>query len=60
MLGLLTPAKHARQITGYAEAFVVSHGRLDAGMADMTKSFALDVLANRVRAMIEALAALAS
>ncbi|WP_409564521.1 PAS domain-containing protein [Methylobacterium sp. J-088] len=47
-------------ITGYAEASVISHGHLDAGMAVMTKPFALDVLANRVRAMIKAPTAIAS
>ena len=40
-------------ITGYAETAVISHGHLEEGMAVVTKPFALDVLANRIRGMIE-------
>ncbi len=36
-------------ITGYAENAVVSHGHLDAGMHVLTKPFALDALATRVK-----------
>ena len=39
-------------ITGYAENAVVSHGHLEQGMAIVTKPFALDVLANRVKDLI--------
>ena len=40
-------------ITGYAETAVVSHGHLEQGMAILTKPFAIEVLANRVKEMIE-------
>ena len=39
-------------ITGYAETAVISHGYLDKGMAVITKPFAMDVLANRIKEMI--------
>jgi PAS domain S-box-containing protein len=41
-------------ITGYAENAVLSHGHLDPGMHVMTKPFAMDALAARIRALIEA------
>jgi DNA-binding response OmpR family regulator len=41
-------------ITGYAENAVLSHGHLDQGMHVMTKPFAMDVLASRIRELIEA------
>jgi PAS domain S-box-containing protein len=41
-------------ITGYAENAVLSHGHLDPGMHVMTKPFAMDVLATRIRELIEA------
>jgi CheY-like chemotaxis protein len=40
-------------ITGYAENAVLSHGHLDAGMHVLTKPFAMDVLATRIRDLIE-------
>jgi CheY-like chemotaxis protein len=40
-------------ITGYAENAVLSHGHLDAGMHIMTKPFAMDALATRIRDLIE-------
>ena len=41
-------------ITGYAENAVLSHGHLDPGMHVMTKPFAMDALATRIRDLIEA------
>jgi PAS domain S-box-containing protein len=41
-------------ITGYAENAVLSHGHLDPGMHVLTKPFAMDVLATRIRELIEA------
>ena len=40
-------------ITGYAENAVLSHGHLENGMQVMTKPFAMDALATRIRDMIE-------
>jgi CheY-like chemotaxis protein len=40
-------------ITGYAENAVLSHGHLDAGMHVVTKTFAIDTLAARIRKPIE-------
>jgi PAS domain S-box-containing protein len=39
-------------ITGYAENAVLSHGHLDGGMHIMTKPFAMDALASRIRELI--------
>ena len=39
-------------ITGYAENSVLNDGRLALGMAVMTKPFAIDALATRIREMI--------
>jgi PAS domain S-box-containing protein len=39
-------------ITGYAENAVLSHGHLDPGMHVMTKPFAMDALASRIRELI--------
>ena len=39
-------------ITGFAENAVVSHGHLDAGMHVLTKPFAMDTLASRIRDVI--------
>jgi CheY-like chemotaxis protein len=39
-------------ITGYAENAVLSHGHLDRGMHVMTKPFAMDALATRIRELI--------
>jgi signal transduction histidine kinase/DNA-binding response OmpR family regulator len=40
-------------ITGYAENAVVGNGHLEPGMQVITKPFAIDALANRVRDMID-------
>ena len=40
-------------ITGYAENAVVGNGLLEPGMQVLTKPFAMDVLAARVRAIVE-------
>ena len=41
-------------ITGYAENAVVGNGHLDAGMQVITKPFAIDALAARIREMLAA------
>jgi CheY-like chemotaxis protein len=40
-------------ITGYAQNAAIGNGVLEPGMAMMTKPFALDALAAKIRAMIE-------
>ncbi len=40
-------------ITGYAENAVLSHGHLDPGMHVLTKPFALEVLASRIKELID-------
>jgi CheY-like chemotaxis protein len=40
-------------ITGFAENAVLSHGHLDPGMHVMTKPFAMEALATRIRELIE-------
>ncbi len=40
-------------ITGYAENSVLSHGQLEPGMHVMTKPFAMEALASRIRELIE-------
>lgn len=40
-------------ITGYAENAVLSHGHLDPGMHVLTKPFAMDALAGRIKDLIE-------
>jgi PAS domain S-box-containing protein len=40
-------------ITGYAENAVLSHGHLDPGMHVLTKPFAMDELARRVKAILD-------
>ena len=47
-------------ITGYAESAVLSHGHLEAGMHVMTKPFAMEALATRIRGLIGDGAALAA
>ena len=39
-------------ITGYAENAVLSHGHLDPGMQVVTKPFAMEALASRIRELI--------
>ena len=41
-------------ITGYAENAVLSHGHLDPGMHVLTKPFAMETLASRIRELIDA------
>ena len=41
-------------ITGYAENAILGHGQLDPGMAVLTKPFAMETMAARIRSMIEA------
>ena len=40
-------------ITGYAETAVFSHGHLEKNMAVITKPFAMDVLTDRIRKLID-------
>ncbi len=40
-------------ITGYAENAVLSHGHLDPGMHVLTKPFAMEVIASRIKNLIE-------
>jgi PAS domain S-box-containing protein len=49
----LRPGLKVLFITGYAENAVLSHGHLDPGMHVMTKPFAMDALASRIRELIE-------
>jgi PAS domain S-box-containing protein len=39
-------------ITGYAENAVLSHGHINAGMHVLTKPFAMEVLASRIRGLL--------
>ena len=39
-------------VTGYAENAVLSHGHLDPGMHVMTKPFAMEALASRIKSLI--------
>ena len=39
-------------ITGYAENAVLSHGHLDPGMHVLTKPFAIETLASRIKDLI--------
>jgi hypothetical protein len=39
-------------ITGYAENAVIGNGQLEPGMHLLTKPFAMDVLARRIREVI--------
>ena len=41
-------------ITGYAENAVLGNGHLAPGMTVMTKPFAIDAMAARIRSLIEA------
>ena len=40
-------------ITGYAESTIMGEKHLTPGMSVLTKPFSLDVLANRIRGLIE-------
>lgn len=48
----LRPGLKVLFITGYAENAVLSRGHLEPGMHVLTKPFALDVLAQRIKALI--------
>jgi CheY-like chemotaxis protein len=50
---LLRPDLKVLFITGYVENAAVDNGLLAPGMQVMTKPFAMDALANKVRSMIE-------
>jgi PAS domain S-box-containing protein len=50
----LRPGLKVLFITGYAENAVLSHGHLDPGMHVMTKPFAMDALASRIKDLITA------
>ena len=50
---LARPGLKVLFITGYAEQATFGTGRLDPGMQMITKPFAIDALAARIRAMIE-------
>jgi hypothetical protein len=41
-------------MTGYAENATIANGFLDPSMSMITKPFAIDTLATRIRGMIEA------
>lgn len=49
---VLRPGLKVLFITGYAEQAVVGNGRLDAGMHVLTKPFALETLAGRIKDLI--------
>ncbi len=49
---VLRPGLKVLFITGYAENAVVGNGQLDPGMQVLTKPFAMDVLASRIRNLI--------
>ena len=50
----LRPGLKVLFITGYAENAVLSHGHLDPGMHVVTKPFAMDALASRIKELITA------
>ena len=50
---VLRPGLKVLFITGYADNAVIGDGRLDPGMQVLTKPFAMDVLARRIRGIIE-------
>jgi CheY-like chemotaxis protein len=39
-------------ITGYAEASLLTHGQLEAGMSVLTKPFVVETLATRIRELV--------
>ena len=49
----LRPELKVLFITGYAENAIIGNGHLEPGMQVITKPFAIDALANRVRDMID-------
>jgi PAS domain S-box-containing protein len=50
---MVRPGLKVLFITGFAENAVLSHGHLDPGMHVMTKPFAMEALATRIRGLIE-------
>jgi PAS domain S-box-containing protein len=48
----IRPRLNVLFITGYAENAVLSHGHLDAGMHVLTKPFAMETLASRIKDLI--------
>ena len=50
---VLRPGLKVLFITGYAENAVVGNGHLDPGMAILTKPFAIDDIAAKIRSLIE-------
>ncbi len=50
----LRPGLKVLFMTGYAENAMLSHGHLDPGMHVMTKPFAMDALASRIKDLITA------
>ncbi len=48
----LRPELKVLFITGYAENAVLSHGRIDTGMHVLTKPFAMEALASRIRGLL--------
>ena len=51
---ILRPGLKVLFITGYAENAVLGNGHLDPGMHVVTKPFAMDALAARIRAIVQA------
>ena len=49
---LLRPGLRVLFITGYADSAVVGNGHLEAGMHVLTKPFAMEALANRIKDLI--------
>ena len=49
---VVRPALKVLFITGYAEQAAISHGHLDPGMHVLTKPFAIEVLAKRIKDVI--------
>ncbi len=48
----LRPAVKVLFITGFAEKAVVGHGHIEAGMSVLTKPFAMEALASRVKGLL--------
>ena len=48
----LRPSVKVLFITGFAEKAVLSHGHIESGMSVLTKPFAMEVLASRVKSLL--------
>jgi CheY-like chemotaxis protein len=57
---VMRPGLRVLFITGYAENTVFSHGHLEHGMRILTKPFAMETLASRIRELLTAEQAVAS